>query len=272
VKALVLDTGAATAHAIAAAEALTSSISLLSLPASPEAAAAVVASIANPYDIVCAAADALGRAALPRAGALCSVPMLSDVIEVRPDKLVRATHAGRAIATIAADLPLFFTVRASAFPAAARIYPYVAAGSPQPGPAARIVRAAVARAEGRDLAHARTVVGLGRGAAGAALQPRIGELADLLHAAIAGSRPAIDAGAVAETALLGQSGRSVAPDLYLALGISGAWQHFAGVRDAKVIAAINSDPQAPIFGWADYAWVADLETALPELLAALRQP
>ena len=135
----------------------------------------------------------------------------------------------------------------------------------------RVVRAAAARAEVRALAHARTVVGLGRGATDAALQPKIRELAELLQAAIAGSRPAIDAGAVADTALLGQSGRSVAPDLYLALGISGAWQHFAGVRDTKVIAAINSDPQAPIFEWADYAWVADLETALPELLAALRR-
>ena len=240
---------------------------------SAEAVAALLASLASEYDVVAAEANSLCGDALPRAAAQLGAPMVSHVVAIEDGALLHPVQAGRAIAATRVD-PLFFcTVRGDAFAAAplgSHPAPIVPVPAPPAGDTIRLVRAA-ARHTDSGLTQARAVVGLGRGAANPAFSARAAALAEALGAAVAGTRPAVDAGAVPESALVGQSGRSISPDLYIALGVSGAWQHFAGVRDAKTIVAINSDAHAPIFEWADYAWVADLEGALPELLAALKR-
>lgn len=240
---------------------------------SAEALAALLAALGPEYDVVAAAASSLSADALPRAAALLGAPMVSQVVAIDDGALVHPVQAGRAVASTRIEPRFFCTVRRDAFSAAplgGHAVPAVLVVAPPAGNTSRLLRPA-ARAAGGGLTQARTVVGLGRGAANPAFRAQVAALAEALGAEMAGTRPAADAGAVPEAALVGQSGRSISPDLYIALGVSGAWQHFAGVRDAKTIVAINSDAHAPIFEWADYAWVADLETALPEFLAALKQ-
>ena len=226
---------------------------------------------------IVAAAGAWSRSVLPRVAALLNVMAVSDVVRIVDQQtFVRPVHAGSALMTLRSrDSPHVLTVRSSAFE------------SPLPGdgPAATVEALALSAAIERsatflersqqrndsiELVGARVVVSGGRGTGSPEGYARLRPLADVLGAALGASRAAVDAGYAPADAQVGQTGKSVAPELYIAVGISGAVQHWAGMKDAKVIVAINKDPQAPIFEFADYGLVADLFDVLPELQEAIR--
>ncbi|HEX8375893.1 MAG TPA: FAD-binding protein, partial [Geminicoccaceae bacterium] len=242
-----------------------------------ESLAALLETLAPAYDYLLAASTTFGRNVLPRVAAKLDVAQLSDIVEVLgPDTFKRYVYAGSALATVkSADAKRVITVRTTAFEAA-----------PAEGGSAEVVTAqAVAASDlaeflGRevgggdrpDLTSARVVVSGGR-ALGSAENFKIVELlADALGAAVGASRAAVDAGYAPNDMQVGQTGKIVAPELYIAVGISGAIQHLAGMKDSKVIVAINKDEDAPIFQVADYGLVADLFSALPELKAELERP
>jgi electron transfer flavoprotein alpha subunit len=199
---------------------------------------------------------------------------VSDIVAVEsPDTFARPIYAGNAIATVRCEEPIkFVTVRPTAFDAAA-----AQGGSapietvaivPDPG-LSRFVSREGAKADRPELQGARVVVSGGRGLGSAENFRLLEKLADRLNAALGASRAAVDAGYAPNDWQVGQTGKIVAPQLYLAIGISGAIQHLAGMKDSKVIVAINKDPEAPIFQLADYGLVADLFEALPQLLQEL---
>ncbi|CAL95622.1 electron transfer flavoprotein subunit alpha/FixB family protein [Azoarcus olearius] len=238
-----------------------------------ETLARQITAVAAGYAWVLAAHNLQARAALPRAAALAGAAYLSDVVRTAADALERPAYAGAVVTRVR---PLaaatFLTVRASAFPAAA------AASAPAPIEAVAAVeadaRTRILGSEGGastrpDLSRARIVVAGGRGVGSAENMAKVEALADHLGAAVGASRAAVDAGFAPNAVQIGQTGKVVAPDLYLALGISGAIQHLAGIKDAKCIVAINKDPDAPIFQIADYGIVGDLFEALPVLQAQL---
>jgi len=236
--------------------------------------AALIVSLAAPYDAILAPSTSSGRNILPRVAALLDVMQISDVSRVlAPDTFERPIYAGNVIETVrTTDKKKVITVRTTAFPRAAGggtapVEPIPAVANPGTSQFESEELHASARAE---LTSARIVISGGR-----ALQSRenftkyIEPIADKLGAAIGASRAAVDAGYAPNDWQVGQTGKIVAPDLYIAAGISGAIQHLAGIKDAKVIVAINKDPDAPIFHVADYGLVADLYTALPEMAAEL---
>jgi electron transfer flavoprotein alpha subunit len=236
--------------------------------------AALIVSLAAPYDAILAPSTSSGRNILPRVAALLDVMQISDVSRVlAPDTFERPIYAGNVIETVrTTDKKKVITVRTTAFPRAAGggtapVEPVPAVANPGTSQFESEELHASARAE---LTSARIVISGGR-----ALQSRenftkyIEPIADKLGAAIGASRAAVDAGYAPNDWQVGQTGKIVAPDLYIAAGISGAIQHLAGIKDAKVIVAINKDPDAPIFQVADYGLVADLYTALPEMAAEL---
>ena len=236
--------------------------------------AALIVSLAAPYDAILAPSTSSGRNILPRVAALLDVMQISDVSRVlAPDTFERPIYAGNVIETVqTTDKKKVITVRTTAFPRAAGggtapVEPIPAVANPGTSQFESEELHASARAE---LTSARIVISGGR-----ALQSRenftkyIEPIADKLGAAIGASRAAVDAGYAPNDWQVGQTGKIVAPDLYIAAGISGAIQHLAGIKDAKVIVAINKDPDAPIFGVADYGLVADLYAALPEMAAEL---
>ena len=236
--------------------------------------AALIVSLAAPYDAILAPSTSSGRNILPRVAALLDVMQISDVSRVlAPDTFERPIYAGNVIETVrTTDKKKVITVRTTAFPRAAGggtapVEPIPAVANPGTSQFESQELHASARAE---LTSARIVISGGR-----ALQSRenftkfIEPIADKLGAAIGASRAAVDAGYAPNDWQVGQTGKIVAPDLYIAAGISGAIQHLAGIKDAKVIVAINKDPDAPIFHVADYGLVADLYTALPEMAAEL---
>ena len=236
--------------------------------------AALIVSLAAPYDAILAPSTSSGRNILPRVAALLDVMQISDVSRVlAPDTFERPIYAGNVIETVrTTDKKKVITVRTTAFPRAAgggtaSVEPIPAVANPGISQFESEELHATARAE---LTSARIVISGGR-----ALQSRenftkyIEPIADKLGAAIGASRAAVDAGYAPNDWQVGQTGKIVAPDLYIAAGISGAIQHLAGIKDAKVIVAINKDPDAPIFGVADYGLVADLYAALPEMAAEL---
>ena len=239
-----------------------------------EPLAALIVSLARDYGAIVAAATSTGKDVLPRVAALLDVMQVSDIIAVEaPDTFRRPTYAGNAIETVrSADAVKVITVRASAFPAtagggASEIVPVTAAADPG---LVRVVEERSAKSERPELSAAKVVVSGGRAFGSkekfdALLVP----LAAKLNAAIGASRAAVDAGYAPNELQVGQTGKVVAPDLYIAIGISGAIQHLAGMKDSKVIVAINTDPTAPIFGVADYGLVGDIFVLLPELTAAL---
>ena len=235
----------------------------------------LVLSIAADYDAIVAPATANGKNLLPRIAALLDVMQVSEITAVlAPDTFERPIYAGNAIETVQSTDPVrVVTVRTAAFPptaagaAPAPIETIAAAPTPQ---LSAFVGEALSASERPELAGARIVVSGGRALGSAAtFGTVIAPLADKLKAAIGASRAAVDAGYAGNDLQVGQTGKVVAPDLYVAVGISGAIQHLAGMKDSKVIVAINKDADAPIFQVADYGLVEDLFTAVPALIAAL---
>ncbi|MDR1163646.1 MAG: FAD-binding protein [Candidatus Accumulibacter sp.] len=247
---------------------------------SPENIAALLVGLASGYTHLFAPATAFWKSALPRAGALLDVAPISDVVAVEsPEIFVRPVHAGIALTRVRSLDPVkLLTVRPTAFEAASRGGEGV---SPERIPAAgdlamsRIVSRA-AGDEGNsgrpDLSTARVVVSGGRGLGGAENYRRLlGPLADCLGAALGATRSAVDGGFASSEMQVGQTGKIVAPDLYIAVGLSGAIQHLVGMKDSRFIVAINKDAEAPIFQVADCGLVADVFDVLPELTEALRK-
>ncbi len=236
-----------------------------------EPTAALIVALAKDYGAIVAPATSTGKNVLPRVAALLDVMQLSEVTEVvAPDTFKRPIYAGNAIQTVrSSDAVKVVTVRTSAFaPTAAAdgtagVVTIGDAGDPG---LSRFVENRFAASDRPDLGAARIVVSGGRALGSAAqFQATILPLADKLGAAVGASRAAVDAGYAPNDWQVGQTGKVVAPELYIACGISGAIQHLAGMKDAKVIVAINKDADAPIFQVADYGLVGDLFDVLPEL-------
>jgi electron transfer flavoprotein alpha subunit len=229
----------------------------------------LILSLADKYDAILAPATTNGKNILPRIAAKLDVPQISEILKViSADTFERPIYAGNAIQTVqAAAGKKVITVRTTAFKAAgdggSAEIEKIAAGS-DPG-IAKFAGEALSKSERPELTSAKIVVSGGRGLGSAENFKLIEKVADRLHAAVGASRAAVDAGYVPNDYQVGQTGKVVAPDLYLAVGISGAIQHLAGMKDSKIIAAINKDEEAPIFQVADFGLVADLFQALPEM-------
>jgi len=240
-----------------------------------ETLADLLVSVAGDYDAIVGAASSVGKSVMPRVAALLNVMQVSEVVAVRsPTVFDRLIYAGNAVATVESNEAVrVLTIQVTQFAPASGgpPAPIVARGfTPGERRAARFVGRQAVVSERPDLGSARVVVSGGRGLKSkeqfeAVLFP----LADALSAAIGASRAAVDAGFVGNDHQVGQTGRIVAPELYVACGISGAIQHLAGMKDSRVIVAINSDAGAPIFEIADYGLVADVFEAVPELTRKL---
>jgi len=234
-----------------------------------EAMETLILSVADKYDAILAPATTSGKNYLPRVAARLDVPQISEILKVvSPDTFERPIYAGNAIQTVqAAAGKKIITVRATAFAKAgeggsAAIETLAAAADPD---LTKFDSEILSKSERPELTSAKIVISGGRGLGSADNFKLIDKIADRLHAAVGASRAAVDAGYVPNDYQVGQTGKVVAPVLYLAVGISGAIQHLAGMKDSKVIAAINKDEEAPIFRIADYSLVADLFQALPEM-------
>jgi len=241
-----------------------------------EPLAALVVSLAGDYSHVLTPADRFGKNFLPRAAALLDVSSISDITDIEDaDTFVRPIYAGNAIATVKSnDSVKLISVRMTAFEDAATeggsASVEAVAAADDPG-LSDFAGQDLTVSERPDLTSARVVVSGGRGMQSGDNFAMLEGIADLLIAAIGASRAAVDAGYVPNDYQVGQTGKVVAPDLYVAVGISGAIQHLAGMKESKVIVAINKDEEAPIFQVADYGLVADLFKALPELEAELQK-
>jgi electron transfer flavoprotein alpha subunit len=239
-----------------------------------EPTAALIVALAGPYEAIVAAATTSGKNFMPRVAALLDVMQISDVTKIDgPDTFERPIYAGNAIQTVRShDAKKVITVRTAAFQAtgeggSAPIEPAAAAADPG---LSSFAGEELSKSERPELTSAKIIISGGR-----AMQSRenftkyIEPVADQLGAAVGASRAAVDAGYAPNDWQVGQTGKVVAPNLYIAVGISGAIQHLAGMKDSKVIVAINKDEEAPIFQVADYGLVADLYQALPELATEL---
>jgi len=241
----------------------------------PENAAAQIVAVAGSYSHILAPATAYGKSVAPRVAALLDKAQISDIIKVvDADTFVRPIYAGNAYATVkSSDSVKIITVRGTAFAAAATTGGSGAVESVAAvadSGVASFVSAEITKSERPELTAAKIIVSGGRGlGSGEKYREVLTPLADKLNAAMGASRAAVDAGFVPNDYQVGQTGKIVAPELYVAVGISGAIQHLAGMKDSKVIVAINKDPDAPIFSVADYGLVADLFTAVPEMVKAL---
>ena len=226
---------------------------------------------------VFAPASTFGKDFMPRLSGLLDAPLASDIVGMTREgekvRVQRAIYAGNAIATVELiGSPLLFTVRQTAFDAAvptgATATVEAISVSADPGETAFVSRHET-KSDRPELTEARVIVSAGRGIKAQENFKVVEELADLFHAAVGASRAVVDAGWAPNDWQVGQTGKIVAPELYIALGISGAIQHLAGMKDSKVIVAINKDEEAPIFEVADYGLVADLFKAVPEMIAEL---
>lgn len=241
---------------------------------SAENLAALVASVGKNYQFILAPHNSHGKNFMPRVAALLDVAQISDVVAIQDtDTFCRPIYAGNATATVkSTDLIKVITIRTTAFDSVAN--------GPEVAPIKRIddvfdlqlvefINESTATSDRPDLTVAGTVISGGRGMQNGENFKLLEGIADKLNAAIGASRAAVDSGFVPNDMQVGQTGKIVAPDLYIAVGISGAIQHLAGMKDSKIIVAINKDADAPIFQIADYGLVADLFVALPELESKL---
>jgi electron transfer flavoprotein alpha subunit len=239
-----------------------------------ENVAPLLVSLAGDYDNLVAPATTSGKNIMPRVAALLDVAQISDIVSVESaDTFIRPIYAGNAMATVqSSDAKKVITVRGTGFEAAAgeggsaAVESIDAADHPD---ISSFVSADLAVSDRPELTAAKIVISGGRGMGSAENFALIEAVADKLGAAVGASRAAVDAGFMPNDHQVGQTGKIVAPDLYIAVGISGAIQHLAGMKDSKVIVAINKDEEAPIFQVADYGLVADLFQAMPELEKAL---
>jgi electron transfer flavoprotein alpha subunit len=239
-----------------------------------EALAALVVSLAPEYGHILAAATTTGKNFLPRVAALLDVAQISDIIAVQsPDTFVRPIYAGNALATVqSSDRIKVITVRTTGFDAVKAEGGSASIENLQPGTdpgMSKLVSQELTKSARPELTSARVIVSGGRGMGNGENFNILEALADKLGAAVGASRAAVDSGFVPNDYQVGQTGKVVAPELYIAVGISGAIQHLAGMKDSKVIVAINKDAEAPIFQVADYGLVADLFQAVPELTSKL---
>jgi electron transfer flavoprotein alpha subunit len=278
---LVLGEGAASA---ADAAAKISGVRKVLLAESPElgrllaeAVADVVVPLLDGYDALLTPATAAGKNFSPRIAALLDVMQISDVIEVvDANTFVRPIYAGNALETVqSSDTKKVITVRPTTFKAAGEggsAPVETIAAKPAAAHQAKFVSDEVVKSDRPELSAAKIVVSGGRALGSAEEFHKVMDpLADKLGAAVGASRAAVDAGYAPNDYQVGQTGKVVAPALYIAIGISGAIQHLAGMKDSKTIVAINKDPDAPIFQVADYGLVADYKTAVPELMAELEK-
>jgi electron transfer flavoprotein alpha subunit len=241
-----------------------------------EETAALIASLIGGYDIFAAPATTTGKNVSPRVAAALDVMQISDITKVlSADTFERPIYAGNAIQTVQAPAgKKVITVRISAFPSVAETgsAPIETVSPPPSVGLSTFEGAELTKSDRPELASARIIISGGRGlASGENFKKYLEPVADVIGAAVGASRAAVDAGYVPNDMQVGQTGKVVAPDLYMAVGISGAIQHLAGMKDSKIIVAINKDGEAPIFQVADYGLVADLFQALPELEAELKK-
>ncbi|MEO8811574.1 MAG: FAD-binding protein, partial [Caulobacteraceae bacterium] len=241
-----------------------------------EALGACVTPLMANYDAVLVPATSAGKNFTPRVAALLDVAPISEIVQVvDKDTFVRPIYAGNALETVrSTDAKKVITVRATAFKAAETggSAPIEAVAAGPGAPHTRFVSDELVKSDRPELAGAKIVVSGGRAMGSAEEFHKVIEpLADKLGAAVGASRAAVDAGYAPNDYQVGQTGKVVAPQLYIAVGISGAIQHLAGMKDSKVIVAINKDADAPIFQVADYGLVADYRTAIPELMTALTE-
>ena len=277
---LVAGSSAATAAQAAAqivgvAKVLHADAPHLANPTAENVAATLVAIVkAGGYSHVLTSATGFGKNILPRVAALLDVAQISDITVVESaDTFVRPIYAGSVLATVRSnDVIKVITVRATGFDAAPATGGNAAIESVSPAPdtgLSTVTGQELSKSERPELTSARIVISGGRGVGSTENFKLLEALAAKLNAALGASRAAVDAGYVPNDYQVGQTGKIVAPDLYIAVGISGAIQHLAGMKDSKVIVAINKDPEAPIFQIADYGLVGDLFKIIPEFTAAL---
>jgi electron transfer flavoprotein alpha subunit len=234
-----------------------------------EPMAKLILSLADKYDAILAPATTSGKNYLPRVAASLDVPQISEILKVvSPDTFERPIYAGNAIATVQAGaFKKVITVRTTAFKPAegagsATVEKIAGAGDDG---ISKFMSEELSKSERPELTSAKIVISGGRGMQSGDNFHLLDKIADKLHAAVGASRAAVDAGFVPNDYQVGQTGKVVAPELYIAVGISGAIQHLAGMKDSKIIAAINKDEEAPIFQVADFGLVADLFKAIPEM-------
>lgn len=241
----------------------------------PETLAPWLATVAGEYDYLIVGATTFGKNVLPRVAALMDIQPVTDVVAITSaNSFKRPIYAGSALVSVKTDQPIkLLSIRASSFTnvilGEARAAPIIPISAPAAQQMSRFIGQQQVQSARPDLASARVVVSGGRGMQAGENFQLLYQLADKLNAAVGASRAAVDAGFVPNDMQVGQTGKVVAPELYIAIGLSGAVQHLAGMRDSRVVVAINKDPDAPIFQVADYGLIADLFDAVPELIEHL---